>query len=186
MSLDGLTLVFFNGNDDTAYRVITLDGNSPTPTDSSWSGIRESQASHHVSPSATLQNGADAVALYSGPFLERRRGDHDEFGRCDCLRYRTMLDDAGIARAARRLASRRSTRIRTGRATTQSSSRVPDGGDPRRTSDVCCADADAGCAQRAQRLRRADHAERIAASTSTKAVRPTATRLRCKPLRRPT
>jgi len=66
-ALDGLVLVFYNGNGDVSYNAFDLDGHAldgngffllgnagvvPTPT--------------IVFPSNGLQNGADAVALYAG------------------------------------------------------------------------------------------------------------------------
>ncbi len=64
-SLDGLVLVFYNGNGDTSYRAIDLDGFS---TDADGFFLLGNSAVSGVSivfPNNGLQNGADAVALYA-------------------------------------------------------------------------------------------------------------------------
>ncbi|PZX15822.1 putative extracellular nuclease [Palleronia aestuarii] len=66
-SLDGLTLVLFNGNGDTAYDAISLDGQV---TNAGGYFVVGSEAVANVGLAAFtsdgLQNGADAVALYAG------------------------------------------------------------------------------------------------------------------------
>lgn len=67
-ALDGLTAVFFNGSNDTAYGVYDLDGFT---TDANGFFIIGNDA---TSPDISIagngiQNGADAVALYSGDFV---------------------------------------------------------------------------------------------------------------------
>lgn len=66
-ALDGYTVVFFNGNGDSAYGVYDLDGFS---TDANgFLIIGNTATSPEITiPSNGLQNGADAVALYSGDF----------------------------------------------------------------------------------------------------------------------
>jgi predicted extracellular nuclease len=67
-ALDGLTLVLFNGSNDEAYDVIALDGFS---TNADGFFVVGSATVPEVDLAAFttngLQNGADAVALYSGP-----------------------------------------------------------------------------------------------------------------------
>lgn len=70
-ALDNLTVVFFNGNGDTAYAVYDLDGLS---TDANGFFILANTALATASDidlgtSNLIQNGADAVALYSGDFM---------------------------------------------------------------------------------------------------------------------
>jgi len=66
-ALDGLVLVFFNGNDDKSYKSIDLDGNSTNSNgyfvvgNSGVNGVGDTAFSTNV-----LQNGEDAVALYQG------------------------------------------------------------------------------------------------------------------------
>lgn len=66
-SLDGLSLVLFNGNGDAEYNTISLDGHS---TDANGFFVVGSANVPNVDLTAFttngLQNGADAVALYSG------------------------------------------------------------------------------------------------------------------------
>jgi len=65
-SLTGLVVVFYNGATDTSYAAFDLDGFS---TDASGYFVLGNAAVPHVSlvfPDNTLQNGADAVALYVG------------------------------------------------------------------------------------------------------------------------
>ncbi len=62
--LDGLALVFFNGNGDQSYRAIDLDGQQ---TDAGGYLVigNAAVAPNLVLPDGTLQNGPDAVALYT-------------------------------------------------------------------------------------------------------------------------
>ncbi|UGU14946.1 endonuclease [Sinomicrobium kalidii] len=65
-SLDGLVLVLYNGSIDESYRTIDLSGYS---TDADGYFVLGNEGVANVSlifPGNTLQNGADAVALYSG------------------------------------------------------------------------------------------------------------------------
>ncbi len=66
MPLDGLVLVFYNGTTDQSYHVIDLDGFT---TDASGYFLAGNAAVPGVDVTFednTLQNGADAVALYTG------------------------------------------------------------------------------------------------------------------------
>ncbi|MBU1099354.1 MAG: choice-of-anchor D domain-containing protein [Bacteroidetes bacterium] len=67
VSLNGLTLVLFNGNDDLSYRSVDLDGYS---TDASGYFVYGNPAvtgvDLSVDNSVLIQNGADAVAIYVG------------------------------------------------------------------------------------------------------------------------
>ncbi len=67
-ALDGLTLVLFNGSDDSVYDTISLDG---LTTDADGYFVVGSANVPNVDLVAFttngLQNGADAVALYDGP-----------------------------------------------------------------------------------------------------------------------
>lgn len=67
-SLDGLTLVFFNGgvSGDVSYRAIDLDGFSTDADGFFVAGNVDVASVDVVFPGNTLQNGADAVALYQG------------------------------------------------------------------------------------------------------------------------
>lgn len=62
--LDGYTLVYYNGNGNVVYRAMDLDGLSTSATGYFLAGsIAGAQL---AVPANTLQNGADAVALYLG------------------------------------------------------------------------------------------------------------------------
>ena len=66
-SLDGLNIVLFNGNDDSEYRTISLDGQT---TDENGFFVIGSENVPNVDlvsfTTNGIQNGADAVALYDG------------------------------------------------------------------------------------------------------------------------
>ena len=88
-ALDGLTLVFFNGNGDTAYEAFDLDGFTTDADGYFLLGNAGLNPDFTIS-NATLQNGPDAVALYAGNALRfrgRNRGDNRQPDRCDRLRH---------------------------------------------------------------------------------------------------
>jgi hypothetical protein len=66
LSLNGLVVVFFNGNTDTSYRSFDLDGYQLGPTGYFLIGnVGVVPTPDIIFPDTTLQNGADAVALYN-------------------------------------------------------------------------------------------------------------------------
>ncbi len=64
--LDGLVLVFFNGNGDSSYRAIDLDGFTTNANGFFVAGNTGVPNVGVTFPPNTLQNGGDAVALYLG------------------------------------------------------------------------------------------------------------------------
>lgn len=64
--LDGLVLVLFNGSSDTSYAAFDLDGVSTDANGFYVIGNSGVSGVDLVQPSNFLQNGADAVALYTG------------------------------------------------------------------------------------------------------------------------
>ena len=64
-SLNGLVIVFYNGATDTSYRAIDLDGNSTNAQGYFTIGNSGVPGVDLTFPGNTLQNGADAVALYA-------------------------------------------------------------------------------------------------------------------------
>ena len=64
--LSGLVLVFFNGSDDASYLAIDLDGRSTNSNGFFVLGNAGVANVDSIFPNNTLQNGADAVALYTG------------------------------------------------------------------------------------------------------------------------
>ena len=70
-ALDNLTVVFFNGNGDASYQVYDLDGFT-TDADGFFILANDGIATGSdiaIGASNVIQNGADAVALYSGDFV---------------------------------------------------------------------------------------------------------------------
>jgi hypothetical protein len=66
LSLNGLVVVFFNGNTDTSYRSFDLDGWQLGPTGYFLIGNAGVVPTPDIIfPDTTLQNGADGVALYA-------------------------------------------------------------------------------------------------------------------------
>ncbi|MBB5723076.1 putative extracellular nuclease [Loktanella ponticola] len=66
-SLDGLSLVLFNGSSDTEYRTVSLDGMTTNADGYFVVGSADVPNVDHVAWTTNgLQNGADAVALYTG------------------------------------------------------------------------------------------------------------------------
>ena len=75
-SLDGLTLVLFNGNGDTSYGAVSLDGLMTDSNGFYVFGTPSVPAAHNTtfifnngagSPGNFLQNGQDAIAIYNAP-----------------------------------------------------------------------------------------------------------------------
>lgn len=64
-SLTGLVVVFFNGSNDLSYRAIDLDGFSTNAAGYFTIGNAAVPGVDLTFPNDTLQNGADAVALYA-------------------------------------------------------------------------------------------------------------------------
>lgn len=64
--LDGLVLVFFDGSSDISYYAIDLDGYSTNADGYFVAGNTETPNVDLVFPDSTLQDGADAVALFIG------------------------------------------------------------------------------------------------------------------------
>jgi len=94
-SLTGYSLVFFNGSNDTAYQNIDLS-NYSTDTDGYFVVCGDSgsiTASCDYSPGVSIQNGADAVALYYGATPQTA----STVNLIDALVYGTNdADDAGL------------------------------------------------------------------------------------------
>lgn len=64
--LDGLALVFYNGTDDASYRAIDLDGHKTDANGYAVVGNAAVASAVITFADGSLQNGADAVALYIG------------------------------------------------------------------------------------------------------------------------
>jgi len=96
-ALDGLNIVLFNGSNDTAYRTISLDGQ--TTDENGFFVIGSDNVPNVDLVSFTtngLQNGADAVALYEGAAPDLPTTDN----LLDALVYDTNdADDAALLSA---------------------------------------------------------------------------------------
>ncbi len=82
--LDGLTVVFYNGNGDTSYNAFDLDGY--TTDINGFFVLGNSSVSPPpgiVFPGNGLQNGADAVALYLGDATDFPNGTRSDDDRSD-------------------------------------------------------------------------------------------------------
>lgn len=89
-SLDGLTLVLFNGNGDAAYDTISLDGFTTNEDGFFVIGSADVPNVDLVEFTTNgLQNGADAVALYEGPAPAAATTDN----LLDAIVYGTNDDD---------------------------------------------------------------------------------------------
>jgi hypothetical protein len=96
--LDGLVLVFYNGNGNVPYRVQDLDGFS---TNSSGYFVAGSVAGAQlVIPGNTIQNGVDAIALYTGngtDFVTGTGGTApSKTNLIDAVVYKTGADIDGV------------------------------------------------------------------------------------------
>ena len=122
-SLDGLSLVLFNGNGDAAYNAISLDG---LTTDAEGYFVLGSAAVANVDYVAFtnngLQNGADAVALYTGTPPATATSDN----LVDAVVYDTSDgDDAGLLAALGQTVQHNENG--NGAKDTEALARVPDG-----------------------------------------------------------
>ncbi|XP_066545408.1 uncharacterized protein LOC136712633 [Amia ocellicauda] len=99
-SLDGYTLVFYNGNGNTAYKVLDLSSYTTDDTGFFLAGA------HTISPKPTIilppnsvQNGPDAIALYHGDGQYTEGMDVTAEGLVDAIVYksRRVADGEGLA-----------------------------------------------------------------------------------------
>ncbi|MDX1547812.1 MAG: lamin tail domain-containing protein, partial [Rhodothermales bacterium] len=132
LALDGLVLVLYNGNGDVAYDAFDLDGFT-TDADGFF---HLGNAAVVPTPSIifsnnTLQNGADAVALYQGDAADFPSGTPvTDAGLIDALVYDTNDgDDAGLL-AVLTPGQPRVNEDGNGAKDTEANARVPDGGAP--------------------------------------------------------
>ncbi|MEM8931713.1 MAG: IPTL-CTERM sorting domain-containing protein, partial [Acidobacteriota bacterium] len=134
-ALDGLVVVLFNGNGDTSYRAIDLDGET-TDADGylliSGTGLAGDVT---VSSDFWLQNGADAVAIYAGSDTDFPNGTAvTTTNLIDAAVYGTAdSDDAGLL-ALLLAAEPQIDEDANGAKDDESSQRCPDGGAARTTS----------------------------------------------------
>ncbi|MEO0845162.1 MAG: lamin tail domain-containing protein [Cyanobacteria bacterium J06648_1] len=126
-SLDGLVAVLYNGNGDSSYAAFDLDGFS---TDSNGFFVLGNEAVANVGltfSNNTLQNGADAVALYQGDAADFPNGTVvTAEGLVDAIVYDTSDgDDSELLTALGQ--STQFDEAANGNQDNESNSRVPDG-----------------------------------------------------------
>ncbi|MFN3261573.1 MAG: lamin tail domain-containing protein, partial [Pikeienuella sp.] len=126
-SLDGLTLVLFNGSNDLSYAAFDLSGFS---TDENGFFVIGNEAVPNVGlviPGNTIQNGADAAALYRAPAADFPNGSAPTIvNLVDAVVYDTNdADDTGLLQALG--LSVQVNENENGLQAEQSLSRVPDG-----------------------------------------------------------
>jgi protocadherin Fat 4 len=134
-SLNGLVLVFYNGIDDRSYRAIDLDGYSTNGNGFFVVGNSGVPNVDLTFANGTLQNGADAVALYLGHAADFPTDTPaTATNLVDALVYGTgHADDAGLIDV---LTPGQAQINENGnnKSDVQSNSRRPDGGTPRNTA----------------------------------------------------
>ena len=134
-ALDGLTVVFYNGNDDASYEAFDLDGFS---TDANGFFVLGNAAVANVSivfGGNSLQNGADAVALYQADASDFPDDTPvTSFGLIDAIVYDTDDSDAVVLINTLTPGQAQVDERGAGDGTVHSNSRVPDGGLPLNTS----------------------------------------------------
>ncbi len=132
VSLAGKSIVFFNGNGNVAYKVYDLAGQFTNAAGFFVLGNPGVPGVNLTFPNATLQNGQDAVALYSGVFPTN--GTVTTTNLLDAVVYDNgQTDGAGLLPLL--VAGQTSVNEnQNSLGTTQSIARVPDGGTPRQTS----------------------------------------------------
>ncbi|MBE7382414.1 MAG: endonuclease/exonuclease/phosphatase family protein [Leptolyngbya sp. SIO1E4] len=126
-SLEGLTVVFFNGNGDAAYQAFDLDGFS---TDADGFFVLGNAGVANVDlvfPVNTLQNGADAVAIYQADAADFPNGTSvTTTNLLDAVVYDTSdSDDSGLLTGLGQ--STQFNENSNGNGANESNSRVPDG-----------------------------------------------------------
>lgn len=96
-SLDGYTLVFYNGNGDVAYRVIDLTGHHTDQRGFFLVGSAELKPRPAISlPPNSVQNGPDAIALYGPNWAPVPEGGHvSGVGLVDAIVYTSRKSSEG-------------------------------------------------------------------------------------------
>lgn len=97
-SLSGLVVVFYNGTDDKSYAAFDLDGHSTNANGYFTLGNAAVPGVDLVFADGTLQNGADAIAIYVGNASDFPNGTSvTSMNLIDALVYDTNdADDAGL------------------------------------------------------------------------------------------
>ncbi len=130
-SLDGMTLVLFNGSTDTAYASIDLTGQTTSAAGFFVLGNASVASVDVTFANGLLQNGADAAALYSGLFTIGAGVTTTNL--LEAVVYGTNdADDAGLL-ALLEPVQPQVDEDQNGNDNLESLSRLPDGGPPHET-----------------------------------------------------
>ena len=134
-SLDGLTIVFYNGSDDASYEAYDLDGFSADGNGFFVIGNAGVANVSLVINDDSLQNGADAVAIYQDDAINFPNDTPvTNVGLIDAIVYDTGdSDDTGLINVLTPGQAQVNERDG-GNGTGHSNSRLPDGGAPFDTS----------------------------------------------------
>ena len=134
MSLDGLSLVFFNGNDDLSYLTLDLDGWTTNSAGFFVAGNANVTNVDLMIADNTIQNGADAVGLYLGNEEDFPVGSAvTTVNLIDALVYDTDDVDDSELLTLLNPGQPQVNENENGNRSTESMSRVPDGGVARNT-----------------------------------------------------
>jgi hypothetical protein len=129
-SLDGLVLVLFNGANNLSYQAYDLTGFSTNAEGFFVIGTQYVPGSGIVIPSNTIQNGADAVALYAGSSADWNNSPPTTVGLLDALVYGTSDPTDQDLIDALHPGMTQVDENQNGNGQQVSISRLPDGGDP--------------------------------------------------------
>ncbi|EMI57568.1 Endonuclease/exonuclease/phosphatase domain protein, partial [Rhodopirellula sallentina SM41] len=134
-SLTGKTVVLFDGSTDTSYAAFDLDGFTTDDVGLFTIGNSGVNGVDIVFADGSLQNGADAIAIYDGDASSFPNGTPVTTSNLiDAIVYDSDdSDDAGLL-ALLLSGEPQVNENQNGSLLTQSISRIPDGGDARRTS----------------------------------------------------
>ncbi|MEZ4942952.1 MAG: Calx-beta domain-containing protein [Saprospiraceae bacterium] len=135
--LDGFVLVFFNGAGDVSYRAIDLDGYSTNANGYFVAGNPGVSGVDVTFPNGTLQNGADAVALYLGNSTDFPNGTAvTTTNLVDAIVYdNDNADDAGLL-VLLNAGQPQANENANGNSACQSLQRIPNGGGGQRNSNT--------------------------------------------------
>lgn len=134
-SLDGLVVVFFNGSNDMSYAAYDLDGFSTDANGLFVLGNAGVNGMQIEFPGNSLQNGADAIAIYTGNATDWATAAMvTNVNLVDALVYGTDDADDTVLLATLTPGQIQMNEMVGGNATIYSMSRIPDGGAPFATS----------------------------------------------------
>lgn len=130
-SLDGLVVVFYNGSNDLSYQTFSLNGFSTDNNGLFVLGNAGVNGVQIIFPENTLQNGADAVAIYSADISAFPASTPvTNTGLVDALVYGTLDLDDTVLLSVLTPGQIQADENAESTGTAVSLSRVPDGGSP--------------------------------------------------------